>query len=113
MSKHSLPAILKRASTAPRAWVLLVVLVVLAGVALSASGIEAQTADGAFTPAGEMTTARANHTAVLLQDGAVLIVGYATTAEVFDPATGTFTAVGNNEFGGQSVTAQCFRTAPC
>jgi hypothetical protein len=56
-------------------------------------------------PIGTMTTPRAAHTATALRDGRVLIVGGCTlascemdaegaTAELFDPATGTFTRTG-------------------
>ena len=54
---------------------------------------------GTFTPTGDMTMARAWHSAALLRDGRVLIVGgassdyvAATSAELYDPTTGTFTA---------------------
>lgn len=59
-------------------------------------------ATGTFTPAGNMTVAREEHTATLLGDGKVLITGGATgplgvspLAEIYDPATGTFTAAGS------------------
>ena len=59
-----------------------------------------------FTHAGHMISARQMHTATLLDNGLVLIAGGSTgcypydtalvrTAELFDPATGTFTAVGD------------------
>lgn len=64
-----------------------------------------------FSPAGTMTSRRTQHTATRLADGRVLIVGGSSasvtrvggmsyfaptaTAEIFDPATGTFTAVAN------------------
>ena len=56
-------------------------------------------ATGTFTETGELNTARWMHSATLLQDGRVLIVGGTsadmqtplTTVEVYDPATGTFT----------------------
>ena len=57
---------------------------------------------GAFTQTGNMTVARFRHTATLLQNGKVLIVGGVpldssnptSTAEVYDPATGSFSATG-------------------
>jgi hypothetical protein len=61
-------------------------------------------AQGTFTPTGNMTAARSFHTAMLLTNGKVLIVGgeqsstgssALTTAELYDPDTGTFTPVGN------------------
>jgi hypothetical protein len=49
---------------------------------------------GAFTPTGNMITARAGHAAVLLANGKVLIIGGSSGAyaELYDPSTGTFTA---------------------
>src|SRR6516164_4985221 len=62
---------------------------------------------GAFTSTGNMTTARFGHTATLLSNGKVLIAGgeivcyfaavpcsFPSSAELYDPATGTFTATG-------------------
>lgn len=58
-----------------------------------------------FTLTGNMTVARAGHTATLLSDGRVLIIGgeanplagspSGTTAEVYDPTAGTFAATGS------------------
>src|SRR5215831_11438646 len=58
-------------------------------------------AQGTFTTTGGMTTARAFHTATLLFDGRVLIVGgdATGTAELYDPTTGTFSPTGNGTTG--------------
>jgi hypothetical protein len=49
-----------------------------------------------FVPTGSMNKARSGHTASLLTDGKVLIVGGDdASAELFDPATGNFTFTGN------------------
>jgi hypothetical protein len=60
---------------------------------------------GTFTATGNMTTGRVQHTSTLLLDGKVLIAGgqsgvnsifYITSsAEIYDPATGTFAPTGN------------------
>ncbi|HET9180200.1 MAG TPA: kelch repeat-containing protein [Terriglobia bacterium] len=58
-------------------------------------------ATGTFMPTGKMSVARAGHTATLLPNGKVLIVGGGSndstalaTAEIYDPATGAFVATG-------------------
>jgi hypothetical protein len=64
-----------------------------------------------FSPAGAMNTGRSSHTATLLPDGTVLLCGGAlgwfnpngyvsdNTAEIYDPATGSFKNVGTMNTG--------------
>jgi hypothetical protein len=48
-------------------------------------------ASAGFTPTGAMHVARSGHTATLLNDGRVLVLGGGDgTAELFDPTSGTF-----------------------
>ena len=65
---------------------------------------------GAFTPAGDLATGRWGHTSTLLNDGRVLVAGGAGinsggstsmsfSAEVWDPATMTFTTSGSSSGG--------------
>ena len=85
-------------------------LVLIAGGQDDGSGDATNTAElydptaGTFTPTGNLTTARYYHTATLLNNGMVLIVGgyggnqsdvYLTNAELYNPATGTFTPTGS------------------
>ena len=67
-------------------------------------------ATGTFSPTGSMGIARTGHTATLLRDGTVLIAGgtapeldpgegsvrldSTASAELYDPATGTFSPIG-------------------
>ena len=61
---------------------------------------------GTFSPTGSLTTARSFHTATLLADGRVLIAGgdpdpwtfvraTLTSAEIYDPTSGTFSPTGS------------------
>jgi hypothetical protein len=83
----------------------------LALLFLLASTTTAQT-PGTFAPTGSMITPRALHSATLLLNGKVLITRgtYSAdkfspyTAELYDPATRTFTATGDSIYGGDSPT---------
>jgi hypothetical protein len=74
---------------------------------------------GTFSSTGNLTVARSDHAMTVLRNGTVLIVGGQTcttatsctalsTAEIFDPAAGTFTAtpggIGGARFGASAVT---------
>jgi hypothetical protein len=74
-------------------------LVAIPAIALAASPT--------WTATGSMAVARRGHTATLLADDKVLIVGwFSTVAELYDPATSTFTETGSMLFShGQGSTA--------
>jgi Kelch motif len=69
---------------------------------------------GTFSPSGSMTTARFGQTATLLLDGRVLITGGTaapmggpslTSAELYDPKTGTFSPTGSMTTASDGYTA--------
>jgi Galactose oxidase, central domain/Kelch motif len=78
-------------------------LLLLYVVGITSMAMFAQT-PGTFTATGSMTTPRTDHTATLLENGKVLIAGghqnvfptnTVASAEIYDPATGTFTPTGS------------------
>jgi hypothetical protein len=81
--------------------------VLIAGGLLATSGVSAELYDpatGTFTATGSMVTLRYGHTATLLNNGMVLVAGgnsptlptpTLASAELYDPASGTFTATGS------------------
>jgi Putative Ig domain len=60
-------------------------------------------ASGTFTSTGSMSRGRAGHTATLLADGTVLIVGNDNSADQFDPGTGMFSVVGAPAAGSKAT----------
>jgi hypothetical protein len=84
-------------------WRLVVAFVVLA-LALGSGGslaAEQRPASGTFSPAGSLAEARNGHTATLLPDGRILVIGggdgnaYLGSAEVWDPLDETFGPTGS------------------
>ncbi|WP_238539750.1 Kelch repeat-containing protein [Corallococcus macrosporus] len=69
-------------------------------------------ATGTWFATGSMYTGRADHGAILMPDGRVLVAGgfqtvfpvtkYTSTAELYDPVTGTWTTTSNIEWTGRS-----------
>src|SRR6185437_2532459 len=76
---------------------------ILASLLMELGSIAAAQRPGTFTPTGNMLTPRAWHTATLLTNGKVLIAGGISqtptteglsSAEVYDPSSGRFSATG-------------------
>ena len=93
-----------------RAAGLLVVGLLVAGLALAGTGLATLALirpplPGTFSHTGSMSVQRERHTATLLQDGRVLVAGGGygccddftdlSSAELYDPATGTFSPTGS------------------
>lgn len=85
----------------------------LQGVITSSYGGVRVWDQGAYLPVGKLITPRAGHTATLLQSGKVLIAGgytptqvngsgYLDTAELYDPATKTFSTINSRMSVGRS-----------
>jgi hypothetical protein len=91
-----------RNSNNPKTRILFLCMVVMA---LGLGQVVAQT--GTWTPTDSLAGPRRDHTATLLPDGKVLIVGWFTDeVEVYDPATDTFGLAGYTIFGhGQGSSA--------
>jgi Galactose oxidase, central domain/Domain of unknown function (DUF4214) len=66
-------------------------------------------ATGTWTGTGNLSTARNGHTATLLPNGRVLVVGGAdsnfSSAELYDPVTGTWSGTGNSHYARSGHTA--------
>src|SRR6185295_8297668 len=63
--------------------------------------VTASSSNATWRLSGNLNISRSGHTATVLQDGRVLVVGGSgfansfTSAELYDPATGTWTRTGN------------------
>jgi hypothetical protein len=81
-------------------------------MALALAPAASATGEGFFSPTGSLSAPRVNAAAALLPDGRVLVVGGSssgTSAEVFDPATNTFSSAG---IGSMSVPRRGAVAAP-
>ena len=77
-----------------------------------AQGVEAATkpqlTEASWVPTGNLSTARWDHTATLLPNGRVLVVGgpfALDTAELYDPTSGTWSAAGHLKAAKSGFTA--------
>jgi len=76
--------------------------IIIITLALSAAAARGGVNSATWSPTGSMSIGRFSFTATTLQNGKVLVAGGATdteiataTAELYDPATGTFSATGS------------------
>src|SRR5438046_6404491 len=69
------------------------------GAALLAAPLATQGAPVNFVITGSLATARVGHTATLLPNGKVLVAGGSAGAELYDLASGTWTATGSPNTG--------------
>jgi hypothetical protein len=66
----------------------------------SAGQALAQTSGGSWNYTGSLNNARSGHTATLLPNGKVLVVGDSPVAELYDPSTGKWSITGSPNVGG-------------
>lgn len=90
------------------------VLVILSSVALAIGAAASPALAGSFKRTGDLKVPRAEPMVVKLANGKVLVAGGATTgniptrtAEIYDPATGTFTLTGSMATRADSVLRFC------
>lgn len=93
-----------------------VTLALLAANLVATSNFAGATTPGTFSSTGSMSTGRAGAVGVKLADGRVLVAGGAdaisavATAEVYDPASGTFSATTNNMTSSRATAAAVLLT---